>query len=1030
MRFTDLFIKRPVLATVVSLVILLLGLKAIQDIELRQLPKLEANTITVSTFYAGASADLIQGFITTPLQQVIAQAEGIDYLTASNSQSSSTVTAYLKLNYDPNKALTQVMAKVAQVRGQLPQEAESPVIQASVGRGIALMYIGFYGDEMSPEQVTDYLVRVIQPKLETVDGVGAANVFGNRIFAMRVWLDPQKMASLKVTAGEVVAALRANNFLAAAGGTKGTSVAVNVGVSTDLHTVEDFEQIVVKRQDNDYVRIRDLATVELGSENYESSVYFSGEKAIFIGIEPAPEANPLEAVDSVKAAMGGILKDLPPGLHAKIAYDGSSFIRASIEEVAITLLEASAIVALVIFLFLGNLRSVVIPVIAIPLSLIGVVFFMWTLGYSLNLLTMLAMVLAIGLVVDDAIVVVENTHRHIEEGMRPFDAALVSAREIAGPVIAMTLTLAAVYAPIGFLGGLTGILFTEFAFTLAGAVLISGVVALTLSPMMCSKLLKPHGTEGGFTETIDHYFERLKHRYQRLLHAAIDQRPAVVAVTAFLIVGCPALWLTSRSELAPTEDPGFMFSFIQAPPGVTLSKLEESTLLVNQRFRDVPEREEYFLVHMGSGGAFGGVKLKDWQDRDRTAMQILPGLQQQLNAVPGVRVFMQIPPSLPVPGGGFPVQFVVTSVAEHRALAEVGQELLGKAMGSGNFMFLDTDLKFDTPRLQLLVDRAKAARLGIPMQEIGGTLATLLGGNYVSRFNLQGRAYKVIPQVQQSFRLSADQLAEYYVRAGDGTLVPLSSVVTITTTTEPGNLNQFQQLNSVTISGMIMPGKTLGDALGALEGIADSTLPEGFGVDYSGQSRQFKQEGASLTVTFFFAVIIIFLVLAALFESFRDPFIVLFSVPLSICGALIFISLGVGGASINIYTQIGLVTLVGLISKHGILMVDFANDLQRRDGLGVREAIEQAAGIRLRPVLMTTAAMVVGVVPLLTASGAGAASRFNIGLVVTSGMLIGTLFTLFVVPTMYTLLAGRHLPTDGGPEPVLEGGTAGPAAGR
>jgi multidrug efflux pump len=1011
MHFTDLFIKRPVLATVVSLVILLLGLKSIQDVELRQLPKLEANTITVSTFYAGASADLIQGFITTPLQQVIAQAEGIDYLTASNSQSSSTITAYLKLNYDPNKALTQVMAKVAQVRGQLPQESESPVIQASAGRGIALMYIGFYGDVMSPEQVTDYLVRVIQPRLETVDGVGAANVFGNRIFAMRIWLDPQKMASLKVTAGEVVAALRANNFLAAAGGTKGTNVAVNVGVSTDLHKVEDFEQIVVKRQDNDYVRIRDLATVELGSENYESSVYFSGEKAIFIGIEPAPEANPLEAVDNVKAAMGGILKDLPPGLHAKIAYDGSSFIRASIEEVAITLLEAGAIVAVVIFLFLGNLRSVVIPVIAIPLSLIGVVFFMWTLGYSLNLLTMLAMVLAIGLVVDDAIVVVENTHRHIEEGMAPTEAALQSAREIAGPVIAMTLTLAAVYAPIGFLGGLTGILFTEFAFTLAGAVLISGVVALTLSPMMCAKLLQPHGTEGGFTAKIDHYFEGLKQRYQRLLHRAIDYRPAVVTVTLVLLVGCPLLWMTSRSELAPTEDPGFMFSFIQAPPGVTLQKLEQSTMLVNERFRDVPEREEYFLVHMGAGGAFGGVRLKDWQDRDRSAMQILPELQQQLNAIPGVRVFLQIPPSLPVPGGGFPVQFVVTSVAEHRALAEVGQEVLAKAMASGNFMFLDTDLKFDTPRLQLLVDRAKAARLGIPMQEIGGTLATLLGGNYVSRFNLQGRAYKVIPQVQQSFRLSADQLAEYYVRAGDGTLVPLSSVVTITTTTEPGNLNQFQQLNSVTISGMIMPGKSLGDALGALEGIADSSLPEGFGIDYAGQSRQFKQEGASLTVTFFFAVIIIFLVLAALFESFRDPFIVLFSVPLSICGALIFISLGVGGASINIYTQIGLVTLVGLISKHGILMVDFANELQRTHGLSLREAIERAAGIRLRPVLMTTAAMVVGVVPLLTATGAGAASRFNIGLVVTSGMLIGTLFTLFVVPSMYTLFAARHQET-------------------
>lgn len=1008
MKFTDIFIRRPVLATVVNLIILLLGLRAFQDIELRQLPKLEANTITVTTVYPGASAELIQGFITAPLQQVIAQAEGIDYLTASNSQSVSTITAYLKLNYDPNKALTQVMAKVAQVRSQLPPESESPVIQASAGRGPALMYIGFYSRGMSEEQITDYLVRVVQPKLETVDGVGSAEVLGNKVFAMRIWLDPRRMAAHGVTASEVVRALRANNYLAAAGETKGTNVSVNVGITTDLHTPEEFRNIVVKRDGANLIRIGDLADVELGAENYDTAFYFSGEQAIFIAINPAPEANPLEAIDNVRVALDQIRNTLPAGLEARIAYDGSTFIRTAINEVAITIVEAAVIVTLVIFLFLGDLRSVLIPVVTIPLSLVGIVFVMLALGYSLNLLTMLAMVLAIGLVVDDAIVVVENTHRHIEEGMKPFAAALRSAREIASPVIAMTLTLAAVYAPIGFLGGLTGILFKEFAFTLAGAVIISGIVALTLSPMMCSKLLKPHGQEGRLVALLDQAFDRLKARYQALLHHAIEYRAVTAAIAVFLIFACWALWVTSRSELAPQEDQGIIFAQAVAPPNATHEYTQRYAQQINAIYRELPERQEYFLVSFGATSTFSGVRLKNWDDRDRTAMEILPELQAKLGGIAGLRVFTFMPSPLPVPGGGLPVQFVITSTADYRALNEVAQTLLGAAMKSGLFIFADTDLRFDSPRVQLQIDRAKAAALGVSMEEIGGTLATLLGGNYVNRFNLEGRAYKVIPQVKQDFRLTPDQLAGYYVRAGDGSLVPLASVVTISTTTEPAQLNQFQQLNAVTLSGQIRPGATLGDALAFLEKTARETFPPGFGIDYAGQSRQYMQEGATLTVTFFFAVIIIFLVLAALFESFRDPFTVLFSVPLSVCGALTFISLGVGGASINIYTQIGLVTLVGLISKHGILMVDFANELQKAEGLPIRAAIEKAAAIRLRPVLMTTAAMVVGVIPLLTASGAGAASRFNIGLVVTTGMLIGTLFTLFVVPAMYTFFAARH----------------------
>jgi multidrug efflux pump len=1008
MNFTDLFIKRPVLAVVVSLVILLLGLRALADLDLRQFPEIEETTITVTTVYPGASADLIQGFITTPLQQAVATADGIDYINATSSQSFSSISVHLKLGEDPDDALTQVIAKVNEVRNTLPPESESPVVQAGTGRRFALMYLSFFSDKMDEKQITDYLTRVVQPRLETTEGVAQAQIFGAKNFAMRVWLDPQKMAALGIAANDVTQALRANNFLSAAGSTKGANVAININATTDLTSVEDFGAITVRRDGDRLVRLRDVARIELGAEDYESSVIFNGKKAIFMGIFAAPEANPLDAIGAVRTVLPEIQAQLPESLEAEIGYDATRFISASIDEVVRTVIEATLIVVVVVFLFLGSFRSVVIPIVTIPLSLVGVLFFMLMLGYSINLLTLLAMVLAIGLVVDDAIVVVENTHRHIEEGKSPYESALLGAREIAGPVIAMTLTLAAVYAPIGFLGGVTGGLFKEFAFTLAGAVIISGIIALTLSPMMASRLLEPHGQESGFVKFLDRQFERLKQAYLRRLHGSLDYRASTFLVAGVVALSCVVFYQFSRKELAPLEDQGFIFVIANGPQNATLEYMERYTTELDRIYKAIPESERYFMIN-GAGAAnnsMSGTILKPWSERERTQAEIHGELQGNLGTVAGLRSFAIQFPALPSGGDGLPVQFVLTSTLPHAQLAEAAQTLMAEGMKSGRFMFLDADLKFEKPKLNVHIDRNKAATLGVSIADIGQTLATLLGGNYVNRFAIEGRSYKVIPQVEQGFRLNADQLDGYYVRAADGQLVPLASVVTLSTEVQPNSLSQFQQLNAVTIQGMAAYGTSLGDALTFLNAKAREVLPSGYGTDYAGQSRAFMQEGAALLYTFFFALIIIFLVLAAQFESFRDPLIVLVTVPLSMFGALLPLFLGF--ASVNIYTQVGLVTLIGLISKHGILMVEFANQLQAQRGLGVRAAIEEAAAVRLRPILMTTAAMVLGVLPLLIASGAGAASRFNIGVVIFMGMLVGTAFTLFVVPAFYTLIAAPH----------------------
>jgi multidrug efflux pump len=1016
MNFTDVFIRRPVLATVVSALILVLGMRALGLLGVREYPETQNAVVTVSTVYTGADPQLVAGFITTPLENAIAQANGIDYLTSVSSPDISLIKAHLRLNYDANRALTEINTKVNAVLNQLPREAQQPSITVAVGESFDSMYLGFYSKGLPANKITDYLIRVVQPKLQAVEGVQRAEILGSRQFAMRIWLDPQRMAARHITAADVSAALAANNFISAVGRTKGQMLTVDLTAATGLHSVSEFEELVLSSSGGAIVRLKDVANVILGSENYDVSVLFDGENAVFIGIKVAPTANLLTVIDKINRLFPEIRSQLPEGLEGRIVYDATDYINNSIHEVVKTLVEALLIVTLVIFLFLGSLRTVIIPAVAMPLSLIGGFFMMLVLGYTINLLTLLALVLSIGLVVDDAIIVVENIHRHIEEGMAPLPAALKGARELAGPVVAITVVLIAVYVPVGFMGGLTGALFTEFAFTLAGAVTISAVVALTLSPMMCSRLLKRHDPEGRhtFVEFIDRQFDRLSRSYQKVLHGALDNLAVIVVFALIILASNYFLFAASKSELAPSEDPGFIGSFYSGSPTASLEQTGLYAREVGKLLASYPETAHVFQVQ-GEGGlnsGFAGVVLKPWSERRRSSKSVQEDIQQKLSGIAGVDGVAFLPPALPGGGEGLPVQFVIGTTDAPDRLDEVASALLDRARSSGLFMFVDKDLKIDKPQVGLSLDREKAAQMGLSMQQVGGALGSMLGGGYVNYFNLAGRSYKVIPQVMQKERLNPGQVLEYYITTSGGGSVPLSTLASLESRVVPRSLNHFQQLNAATISGVPMPGVALGQVLKALKALADETLPQGYSVDYAGQSRQYVKESSSLWITFIFALLIIFLALAALFESFRDPLIVLVSVPLSVCGAMIFISFGVGGASLNIYTQVGLVTLIGLISKHGILVVQFANDLQR-EGKGKREALELASAIRLRPILMTTAATVLGVLPLVMASGAGAAGRFNMGLVIMAGIGIGTLFTLFVLPGMYLLLAADHHAREG-----------------
>jgi len=1008
MKFTDIFIRRPVLASVISLLILVLGLRAILALELRQYPETRNTVVTVDTAYPGADSQLVKGFITTPLQQAIAEADGIDYISARSTRGLSHIEAHMVLNYDPNAAVAEIQAKVAGKDNVLPPEAEDPVISSTTGDRTALMYMAFWSEAMSPSQITDYLLRVVQPRLQAVPGVAQAMLIGNKTFAMRIWLDPQRMAALDVTAEEVREVLRENNYLASIGQAKGDFVAIDLSATTDINSVQDFRQMVVRNSKDVLVRLEDIAEVKLGAANYDSTSWYKGKPAIFIGINPAPGANPLEVAGRIHSLLPEIERQLPAGIKAGIPYDASEYIDDSIHELFRTLAEALLIVFLVIFLSLGSLRAVLVPAVAVPLSLIGGIFLMLLMGFSINLLTLLALVLAIGLVVDDAIIVVENIHRHIERGESKLKAAIFGARELGLAVIAMTTTLVATYAPIGFMGGLVGTLFTEFAFSLAAAVLISGVVALTLSPMLSSRLLRTRNRTGPFEQRVEGFFTFLAEGYRRRLQASLNYLPVTLLFACAVLVSIYFMFITSKSELAPVEDQSILFFQATAPQTATIEYDEAYAQQIVDIFESMPEyKESFYLLGMGeTSTTFGGFKMPSPLLRERSQMMIQPELQQKLNGIAGFRIAVFPRPSLPGSGGGLPVQFVITTDADYAQLDGVADKLLASAMQSGKFVFLQKTVKHTRPRTTLLIDRNKAGDLGIRMEDIGKNLATMLGGGYVNWFNLAGRSYKVIPQASRTFRENPEMLKNYYVRAISGELVPLSSLVTFRESVEPSQRSQFQQLNALTVQGVMAHGVSVGEALGTLENLASRQFPRGFNWDYTGMSRQFKQQGSALMITFFMSLLVIYLVLAAQFESWRDPLIILVSVPLSIAGAMAFVTLGF--TTINIYTQVGLITLIGLIAKNGILIVEFANQLQIRDGLSKREAVIQSATIRLRPILMTTVSMIVAMVPLLTASGPGAVSRFDIGLVIATGLGIGTLFTLFVVPAFYLLLARDH----------------------
>jgi multidrug efflux pump len=1007
MNFTDIFIRKPVLATTVSLLILVLGLRSLVGLSVRQFPKTQNAVVTIKTAYYGADADTVAGFITQPLESAIAQAQGIDYLSSTSSLGVSTIIATLRLNYDANRALTEINTQVNSVRNQLPPEAQQPVLTVQVGETIDAMYMGFFSEVLPNNGVTDYLLRVVKPKLDSIEGVQTAEILGARQFALRAWLDPQKMAAYAVTASDVRTALGTNNYLAALGSTKGQMVSVDLTAGSSLHSVDEFKQLVVKQNNGAFVRLEDVANVTLGAENYDFTTAFGGRNAVFIGIKVAPDANVLDVAKRVRDAFPDIQAQMPNGVTGEIVYDSTKFIRSSIEEVVKTLIQALIIVSIVIFLFLGSVRAVAIPLIAMPLSLIGAFFGMLVLGYSINLLTLLALVLAIGLVVDDAIIVVENVDRHMkEEGKPPFEASIQAARELGGPIIAMTIVLVAVYIPIGFQGGLTGALFTEFAFTLAAAVTVSGIIALTLSPMMTSRIFSSDQESGRFVKFIDRQFGRLHRGYERLLHSFLDTWIVIVIMGLLLLGGTVYLFMTSKSELSPQEDQGIVLANVLGPPNATPQQMQIYAHQVFELSKSLPEYDQMFQITgvptVNQG--IGGVLFKPWEERKRGAAELQQVLQQKWGTIAGANVAAFQFPALPG-ARGLPVQVVIKTTEPFERLNDVAQAVLDKARASGMFFYVDTDLKLDKPQTTVTFDRDMLWTMGLTQQDVGAALGAALGGGYVNYFSIGGRSYKVIPQVLQADRLNASQVLDYYVRTPDGNLLPASTLARQKTDIVPEGINHFQQLNSATIMGVFSPAVSEKQVIDFLRNTIQQAAPSGYQVDYAGPSRQFIQESGGFAITLMFAIIIVFLALAAQYESFRDPIVILVSVPMALFGALIFINLGL--ATLNIYTQVGLVTLMGLVSKHGILIVQFANQLQLA-GRSKRQAIEEAAAVRLRPILMTTAAMVLGVIPLVIASGAGAAGRHAMGLVIFTGLSIGTLFTLFVVPAVYMLLGAEH----------------------
>jgi multidrug efflux pump len=1005
--FTDLFIRKPVIALVVNIVILVVGLVAYTKLNTRQYPRSDSAVVNVTTIYFGASADTVRGYITTQLERVISSADGIDYIESTSGAGISTIKVYLRLNYDTNAALAQISSKIDQVRNELPPESETPTINVETSDSqFASAYLSFYSDTLDQNQITDYLNRMVQPRLSSVKGVQRADVLGGRVFAMRIWLKPDQLAARGISPAEVRLALQANNALAAVGATKGSMLSVSLVANTDLKSVDEFKKLVVAQRNGTIIRLSDVAEVVLGAEDYNTEVRFGGQTATFMGIWVLPTESTVEVIKRVRATMPEIERALPAGLKVKIAYDATKYIDDALTEILRTLIETLVIVMLVIFLFMGSLRSVLIPIVAMPLSLVGAMVLMLAFGFTINLLTLLAIVLAVGIVVDDAIVVVENIERHIREGKAPVEAAILGARELVGPVISMTITLSAVYAPIAFQGGLTGALFREFAMTLAGAVAVSGFVALTLSPMMSAYLLKDHDhEEAGLSGRINRIFDRVRDRYERIIGASLGWVPVTITGAVLLTLLLVPFFMFAQRELAPKEDQGVVFSILQPSPTSTIDQNVMFAEQVQKMFTSIPEYENSFQL-TGSTFGFSGVILKPWSERKRSSIEIQEALQGPAATVAGLNVIVTTPEPLPS-GGQFPIELVIRSTADHREMMDYATQLViyanteaNAAGGAPTFYFADSDLKFDLPQVEVQIDKDKVASMGLNLSDVARDLGSMLGGGYVNRFVNDGRSYRVIPQVERGQRLNADQLLDYHVRGPGGQLIPLASIASLNSTVQPRSLNRFQQLNSVKITGV---GPSIDLALKKLEAKAAEILPPGYSIDYGGQSRQLRMEGNALWKAAVLAVVLIFLVLAAQFNSFRDPFIILLgSVPLALVGALVPIFLW--KTSLNIYSQIGLITLVGLIAKNGILIVEFANTLQE-EGIAKRDAIRRAAATRLRPVLMTSAATVFGHVMLIFVTGPGAAARNSIGWVLVIGMAVGTVFTLYVVPAFYMLIA-------------------------
>lgn len=1007
MRFTDLFIRRPVLAVTISLLMVLFGLEALRGMAVREYPKVTNTVITVTTSYYGASADVIQGFITQPLEQAIAQADGIDYMTSASTLGSSTITVNMRLNTDPNAAMADILAKVNSVRSQLPKDADDPSITSSTGGNTSIVYISFSSAQLNSSQITDYLERVIKPQLFTVPGIAKVNLYGGTQFAMRIWLDPAKMAMYNLTATQVLSVLQTNNYQSAPGQATGYYVLYNAEAETQISDTSQLENLVISSNSGAVIRLKDIAKVSLEKNHDQYRALANGKEAVIIGVDAAPSANPLDIAADVRKILPSFESNLPNTMKMQLLYDSTEAINESIHEVLKTIVEASVIVLVVIAMFLGTLRAVVIPIITIPLSLIGVVMLMQMFGFSINLITLLAMVLAIGLVVDDAIVVVENVDRHIKAGETPFRAAIIGTREIASPVITMTITLAAVYTPIALMGGVTGSIFKEFALTLAGAVFISGVIALTLSPMMCAHMLKPHLNPNRFEQGIENTQHRMTDAYSRMLDKVMTRRPVVIVFAIIVFAVMPMLFKLIPAELAPSEDRGAYMMMAKAPNTANLDYIEKNMAAASQNLMKDPAMSTN-LALAGIPNSNQGLAiaiLKPWSQRDKVPL-VLNRTNLALQGLPGVEISSFQFPELPGAGGGLPIQLVITTPNEFRNLFEVATEALAKIKTNPMFVYTDLDLTYDSATMHISIDRNKAGAYGVTMQDIATVLSTMMGDGNVNRVSLNGRSYEVIPQVERKDRLNPESLNQYYVQTTSGQSIPLSSLVKIELKSEVRSLPHFNQLNAATIGMVaIMPS---GDAVKWLEENVVPALPQGYQHDYMGEVRQYVQEGNALMYTFLLAICVIFLVLAAQFESWRDPLVIMVSVPLAICGALV--ALAWGASTMNIYTQVGLITLVGLISKHGILICEVAREQQLLKQLSKIDAVKIAARTRLRPILMTTAAMVTGLFPLLGAMGAGAISRFSIGIVIISGLMIGTIFTLFVLPVIYSFIGKNHKP--------------------